>query len=512
MQISTPPKLKAFYQRWEGTSRKLKPFSYFGQFVSGMTESLPIFAVLHTSLKDIFGNTNTVFYSALITTIIAVVLLEMTLRVKLKQSFYFLWEKINPKGKCKDLTQEVKAAGLGKLDAHLRFATVFFAVILFAIQQGISWFGSFETIEYLTPPPQVVNEQAVKDSILEQSTAQANKAWQMDSTILVGQFDRQITAAEGEHLASAEAHTITADKYELIDPVRYSNRISNERARAARDRSKAARLVLELESIKADSVDAAYQRYKAGLSKANELALLAYESTVTANEEKEDDRAETVNGYGVKLAWLTVFGSILLLVALYFETGIKHGSQSKELYKDSPLRYYPNWLSSWWRARKERFLYKRHAKVFDYEKASPNPPLPFEIAALVDFSGTIQDPNRSDLRLSTQEKDFDIFELPVKSAIKEQQAGARRIGFGDQGQTDRTYTIDNRNEGPIIRNEGATSRNEANANVTGRPENASIDKVCACGCGRSLRGKRNDAVYFNNACRARDGRRKRGDK
>jgi len=512
MQILTPPQLNEFFQRWAPLVNALLIFGIFGQIVSGLTESAPVYITISDNLCQFgyctetptgYQATTAIMWASITLTVFIVLLLELSLRASLQSSLSFLWEKINPQGIKKELTEEIKANKLGRIDRVLKTATVIYAVVCYILMLWISFAGSYMTTDFLTVKAAAINTEAVADSTRTTGENRADQAWKKDSLFIVSVFDGQITTTKKMVEADAAANLITAAKYEAIDATKYAARIANERASAARKEADGAGKVLKLETAKADSIANSYQRYQAGINSAATKATTAATTAQAANVEASTERTTKINKSGGKLAWFTVFGSFVLLLSLIFQTGVNHGSQRRSIHRESTLTYYPSVITEWLRARKERVLFNAHAKIYDYETLTPPPPLPYELNGMVDFGGTA---TAGSINVSTEQHEAGIFNLPVKKAIHLQEE-SRTIGFsGSADERRQTFRIINRTQEEDKRNVSAGSRNEVFGSVTRNTPTAGAN-VCACGCGRSLRGKRADAKFFDNACRARANRK-----
>lgn len=509
MRIITPPKDGGYYQRYRGFLKGLVPMSYLGQLVSFLTEVVPIAAILY-GVSASTGITIPFSYCLTIGAILALVL-EVSLRESITLAFVFIWEKKAPDSMTHEAKRIRKDKGLQQVDKPLRVSVIVKAVFLVIIQQALSFYGATQTVAMIAEDSKaiMVDTIAIRDSVSLFETIAANEKWKRDSLVIEQSFQREIETTEKLASTNAQAYTLEAEKYAAIDPVKYRSRIATARINAEKAASEQLTKLSGIESEKSDSLKAAYSRLNTALALAinNGVKKASERAGVITSKNNEIDQKTKKSG--IKLAWFTVFGTIVLIITLYVKQGVMHGSKQSVRHKDSVLLNYPSVINEALRVFRERVTFNAFRKVYDYEAMTMEPPVPVSINERIDFTGTAK--SESDTDIDVEQGTGKIVELPLKTSIpgiqeKPDTKERKTIGF----KLAATSEGESRNTEDAIRNELLDSRNEAlrKRNDTDQNTQQSHDKrVCACGCGRSLRGKRDDAIYFNNACRARSHRK-----
>lgn len=365
------PKDEQFFEAYASLTPTLNKLGYLAQVVSALTEFGIIYALVKGSLQEFFPDMAGL--AGIFGAIVGTAFLEVGLRKFIPYSVRAILYK--------------RFAGL-----HLYVSCFIFAVALGLLASSgiLSFKGSFDLVEAVTPPPTQQNS-AQADSQAQAEKGEALKQWQADSLAISQRFAPALAAIKDKYKSLVKVEELALNRIQAREKAEgqsYGSQKATIRANIAALEAKQAEELAAQESDKAQALEEALA------AKSNALEAIQQQrdkerAKVEADNAQAQQKAQTkVKRYGGGLAWFTVVCLLVLILAISIDEIHKKGSGIEETAIPNQYYFSQGIFAEFIEMVSDKWNQKARAWIQRHAQRTPPPPQPqqphplYEVEAL----------------------------------------------------------------------------------------------------------------------------------
>jgi hypothetical protein len=361
------PTNEAFFQRYAGLVPTLSKLGYLAQVVSALTEVGILFALIRGAVADI-TTPGIATAAGIAGAILGTAFIEIGLRKFLPFSVRQILNK--------------RFAGL---DLVMSIAIFTASVLLLSASGFLSFFGSKDTVEVVTPQ---AKKGEVVTGLYDDLKSGETAMFTADSATITARYAAQLSALDAAHTSSLQAAKTKLagiESKERNTGQSYSSQKAGIRQTMADAQAAHGAQVAALIGAQANELKDRQAKRDAALLKVDTRLDNAF-----ATEEKQfavatAKREKQVKAWGGSIAWFTVLCLCVLLLAITLQEVHRHGAGMQEEAMPNEYHFRESPISAFFAAITERIHYTIFAQIKSIEDGTPEPPQPGKAPVVYEY-------------------------------------------------------------------------------------------------------------------------------
>ena len=366
------PNNEDFFQRYAGLVPTLSKLGYLAQIVSALTEVGILFALVRNAVADI-APPAVATGAGIIGGLLGTAFIEVGLRKFLPFSF-----------------RQVLNKRFSGLDMIMTVAIISATVMLLSASGFLSFKGSKDTVETMTPP---AKKGEVVTGLYDDLKNGERIMFSEDSAAIVARYAPQISALNLAHTASAEAGNTKLKAIESKE--RNTGQIfSSQKATIKQSMADAAAAhalkLAEMQSQQAAELKARQDKRDAEIAIVNGRLSRAFQTEERQFAEAEAKRLQQVKVWGGSVAWFTVLCLAVLILSIGLQEVHHHGAGIQEEALPNEYHFRESAFDAFVGAVSERWNALAFAWIKKFEDGTPEPPEPGKPPTVYEYEAKIE--------------------------------------------------------------------------------------------------------------------------